>query len=230
MSPCIPSCISGLRLPGLTQHPGGGLCLQSCLLVAHASFHGSLSRATDPCHPLCMPTRLKAGPGTDTRPHGHTGVCRSPSRDLSGVSSPQPQLGTMPTVTHLTPSLCCSWDLPQGETETLRTSKPLELGLCSTHEPLATLGNPRCSSGYTDIVRSHIQPPNHGQAPLSPAHRASVGRGRSRSAPPCPSRWILSRAHAAPCQTISAQSLSVPRALTALQHHLWLAEGAGAGC
>ncbi|KAM9613630.1 uncharacterized protein ACIBXB_021167 isoform 1-T3 [Morphnus guianensis] len=111
-----------------------------------------------------------------------------------------------------------------GGIEPLGTPKPLELGLCSTHEPLTAPGTPLCSFGVSAIARGHIQPPNHspeGRAPLSPACGAGVGRGRSRSVPPRPRRWLLARARATPSQATSARSLSVPTVLTALRHHPW---------
>lgn len=156
----------------------------------------------------------------NTQPHGHTGVWRSPLRGPSGVSSPQPQLGMMPTVTHLPHTACAApGTCPRGR---LRHSGPQNhWGFAAPMSHWLPWEIPCAPLGTQPLPRSHIQPPNH-RAPLSPALRAGVGRGRSRSAPPCPSRWILCRAHAAPCQTTSAQSLSVPGVPTALQHHPWL--------
>lgn len=176
-------------------------------------------------------TRLALTPGKGWTQHSHMAPWAHRGaealRVLSTVPAGAPALGHSRVHCQQSPasvpSLRCSWDLPGG-TEPLRTPKPLELELCSTHEPLTTPGTPLCSFGASAIAGGHSQPPKHGlegRALLPPACRAGVGRGGSRSAPPHPGWWLLARAHAAPSHATSAWSLDVPRVPMALQHHPW---------
>lgn len=202
--------MGGPRSPSLTQHPGEKLCLQHC--PPHTSRHGLPPRGLHVCHPLCTPNPLAPGEGWTRHSHAAPRARRGAEEPPGMISSPRPP--PAPTITRLCPKPVLLLGPARGGTEPLGTPKPLELGLCSTHEPPTTPGTPLCSFGVSAIARGHIQPPNHspeGRAPLCPGCGAGAGRGRSRSVPPRPHRWLLAGARATPSQATSARSLGVPR-------------------
>lgn len=212
LSPCVPSCVGGLRSLGSTQHPGEKLCLQHC--PPHTSRHGFPPRGLHVCHPLCTPNPLAPGEGWTLHSHAAPWARR-------GAEEPPPRHRLQPSAAasaHHHPSLsqarAASGTCPGG-IEPLGTPKALELGLCGTREPLTAPGTPLGSFGVSAIARGHIQPPKHSpecRAPLRPGCGAAVGRGRSRSVPPRPRRRLLAGARATPSQATSARSLGVPRA------------------
>lgn len=179
-----------------------------------------------PCHGSLAPT-LHPHLGKGWTWHRH----KAPWAHWGGEGAPLwPQWGLQPSATaghdahshpSLPPACAAPGTCPRGRLRHSGQQNPWSWGSAAPMSrwlprgiPCALLGAQQLS-GATSSLQTKARP-------LSPAHRAGVGRGRSRSAPPRPSRWILYRAHAAPCQTTSAQSLSVPGVLTALQHHPWL--------
>lgn len=221
---CHPPLVARGRLAQPSTQEGG--CASS---VAHPTPPPMCPCSGAPCVPPTLnpqPTHLALTPGegwtqhSHAAPWAHRGVEETPVLSTAPAALSHSQARCLQSPISI-PSLHCSWDLPGGS-EPLRTPKPLELGLCSTHEPLTTLGTPLCSFGASAIARGHIQPPNHSLEGLVQAELGAnlllqflaggfwPGHVQHQAKPHLPGPWA---------------SPGVPMAL---QHHPWLGRvGAG---